>query len=356
MNRTKVVKKKTKNRETLLRNLRRGKARLEDRCPYQVIPHTPKYLGWPDIYRLYADVILMEQNNNLCFESSLFNHFKLYKQVQIVNYSSQRCLKFKLDNNSVPTIDWRAVVDKLQRSESYQLKQWVPAITNYCERYEAVIKQFTEDMTDERIDALIQANKKMEKIRQTVMKTYPCIEFKSSLKNGQIQITEMSFSEKYIAELGYDAESFTAAVFSEGIPEIAPLNSPGASNFARLRLEKYLTLDQDGFQTPEFETLFMMKGGIMKKTKLKIIYHTCYEKGAPGFVFLGVVVAKQKPAYISPHMEGLKLNNAYVQNLTTKEQQADEFLQTYYEKNVEPHYALMDKVCKIREIGEENHV
>lgn len=350
MYRTKIVKKKTKNRETLLRNLRKGKARKEARCAFDVIPHPLKFTGFPELYRLYADVILMEQNNNLTFESSLFNHFKLYKQAQIVNYATQKAIKFKMENQNVPTVDWRRLLDKLSTSNS--LQQWINPVKNYCERYESLIQKFQEGFTEERIIAMEESNTKMENIRQTLMKTYPCIEFKSMLKDGQINVSEMSFSEKYCSELGFTLDEFSSVVFEEGLPQISPLTGSGASSFAKLRLEKYLTFDQDGYQTPEFETYFIMKGGYMKKVKLKVLYHPCYEKGVPGFVIIGVVVAHQRPAYIAPHLQGLKLNTEFVDYMTNKEQEANQFLTAYYGEELEPKYSNLPKTCTIREIGD----
>lgn len=52
MLRTKIVKRKTKNKETLLRNLRKGKARLEARCAFQTIPYPLKFACVDQLYFL----------------------------------------------------------------------------------------------------------------------------------------------------------------------------------------------------------------------------------------------------------------------------------------------------------------
>jgi len=54
MIRSKVIKKRTKNRLTLLKNLRKGKARLEPRCGFQLIPCPVKYVNPNTIHHLYA--------------------------------------------------------------------------------------------------------------------------------------------------------------------------------------------------------------------------------------------------------------------------------------------------------------
>ena len=57
MIRSKTIKKRTKNRLTLLRNLRKGKARLEDRCGFQIIPLPLKYNYPCQFYRLNAVIL-----------------------------------------------------------------------------------------------------------------------------------------------------------------------------------------------------------------------------------------------------------------------------------------------------------
>jgi len=60
---------------------------------------------------------------------------------------------------------------------------------------------------------------KTDKLRQNLVKNYPCIEMKSQLRNGQIKLSEMNYSEKFISELGYSLESFASTVFEEGLPK-----------------------------------------------------------------------------------------------------------------------------------------
>lgn len=54
MHRSKIIKKRTKHRETLLRNLRKGKARLEERATFQLIPYPTKFSKALQMHRLYA--------------------------------------------------------------------------------------------------------------------------------------------------------------------------------------------------------------------------------------------------------------------------------------------------------------
>lgn len=48
-----------------------------------------------------------------------------------------------------------------------------------------------------------------------------------------------------------------------------------------------------------------------------------------------------------------RLNKGYVEEALKKEQQADEFLQRYYNTNTNGEYQNLNKVCKIKEIGYE---
>lgn len=355
MYRSKVVKKKTRNRQTLLRNLNKGKARKEPSCGYEVIPYSNKYPYKTHVHLLYGDVPLLEVNNSLTLEASLYNSYKLYKQSQIIEYPNQKVVKIQVENRKPPEIDWKPIVDKISNAESLQLREWAKLITTYCERYESVIKQLKEDeqfISEERLQSLIDINAKTEKIKDNIHKNYPFLEFKSQMKDGYIQLTEVAFSERYLQLLGYDVDSFPSIVFQEGIPEMVPTDSLSASAIAKFRLLKYLTTDPDGYQTPEFESVTIMKGGYIKKIRMRVHYLTCYEKGVIGYTFIAVIVAKQKPVLPAPTIsEPGAISQEFVKEMSQKEKEMSEFLAAYYsDEKVDEKYTNLHKVCQIKEI------
>jgi len=58
-----------------------------------------------------------------------------------------------------------------------------------------------------------------EIVRQNFIKNYPFMEYKSQLKNGKIQLSEIIFNEKFLTEIGFSTETFASAVFQEGLPK-----------------------------------------------------------------------------------------------------------------------------------------
>lgn len=75
------------------------------------------------------------------------------------------------------------------------------------------------EQTNEGIQALREASEKADKTRVDLIKTYPYFELKSQFKNGRVQLTEMLFNEKFLTELGYSVETFSATMFQEGLPK-----------------------------------------------------------------------------------------------------------------------------------------
>lgn len=81
-----------------------------------------------------------------------------------------------------------------------------------------ISKEFQGQLSKEKLQTLNEINVKSEKAMQTILKTYPSMYIKSQLKDGHIQITEISYTEKYLAEMGYTIDDFTTVMFREGIP------------------------------------------------------------------------------------------------------------------------------------------
>jgi len=127
-------------------------------------------------------------------------------------------------------------VERFENSDSTQIRAWAESVKNFCERYETIIRVIftskpnlipqkdyeiaeSSGLSSDMLKSYKEMTDKTDKLRQNLVKNYPCIEMKSQLKNGQIKLSEMNYSEKFIAELGYSLESFASTVFEEGLPK-----------------------------------------------------------------------------------------------------------------------------------------
>lgn len=127
-------------------------------------------------------------------------------------------------------------MERFENSESTQIRSWSDSVKNFCERYETIIrvilslihqliipKDFeaaeSSGLSSDVLKSYKEMSDKTAKMSQNLFKNYPCIEMKSQLKNGQIKLTEMLYSEKFVSELGYSLESFASTVFEEGLPK-----------------------------------------------------------------------------------------------------------------------------------------
>jgi len=362
MLRNKTIKKRTKNRLTLLRNLQKGKARLEPRCAFQMIPYPLKFSYGPQqMHQLYGDVILMEHHDTVVTETSLLNHFKVFKHAQLIEYQSTKLIKVLVENKGgAPSINWHETVEKFRNSESSHIRSWVDPVKAFCERHERLLKE-VEDMyyngcSSQRLQFYKEMTEKTFQMRQNLNKIFPCIEVKSQIKDGRFQITELIYNEKFLNEIGHSLESFSSSIFQEGLPRLIPFESNCGSLAAKLRLDKHLVVEKEGYQSEDVETCLIMKSGYMKKVKLRFHYHSSFEKELLGFNIFATIVAKQKPFIdVSMHADH-QVNKDFVRLMSNKEEEMTNFLSLYYNKAPELIYTNLDKVCKIKEISDPEEI
>lgn len=89
----------------------------------------------------------------------------------------------------------------------------------------------------------------------------------------------------------------------------------------------------------------------MKKVKFMSHYYPTFEKGVPGYSIFLVLVARQKPSLNCYNSLETKLNSDFVELMSQKEKEMEDFLNKYYdEEPIEKTYTNINKVCKIKEI------
>jgi len=362
MLRSKTIKKRTKNRLTLLRNLQKGKARLEPRCAFQMIPYPLKFSYGPQkMHQLYGDVILMEHHDTVVTETSLLNHFKVFKHAQLIEYQNTKLIKVLVENKAGATsINWHETIEKFKNSESNQIRSWAEPVKAFCERHERVLKE-VEDIyyngcSSQRLQFYKEMTDKTVQMRQNLNKIFPCIEVKSQIKDGRFQITELIYNEKFLNEIGHSLETCSTSIFQEGLPRLIPFESNCGSLAAKLRLDKHLVIEKEGYQSEDVETCLIMKSGYMKKVKLRFHYHSSFEKEMLCFNIFATIVAKQKPFIDVSMHAGHQVNKDFVRLMSNKEEEMSNFLSLYYNKAPELIYTNLDKVCKIKELSDPEEI
>ena len=95
---------------------------------------------------------------------------------------------------------------------------------NFCERYEEIVNDLEtfqyNGISQDLLTLYKEMNDMTNNTRQKFIKNYPCVEIKSQFKSGKIQITEVSYSEKFLLEIGHTLETFTTSVLQEGLPRL----------------------------------------------------------------------------------------------------------------------------------------
>lgn len=296
----------------------------------------------------------MEHHNTIVTEPSFLNNYKFFKNIHIANTPGQKVVKLMAEDRQYEPVNWKQVVERFENSESTQIQSWSESVKNFCERYETIIRDFetaeSSGLSSDALKSYQEMTNKTAKLSQNLFNNYPCIEMKSQLKNGQIRLTEMLYSEKFVNELGYSLESFASTVFEEGLPKMLPFDNQCGSMAAKFRLDKYLTIDKEGAQSEDVETCLIMKSGYMKKIKVRINYNCSYDKGVLNFHVFITIVARQRPFIDSANFGDIKVSSDFVKAMSSKELEMTNFLSTYYGQTLEQRYTNLDKICKIKEL------
>lgn len=89
----------------------------------------------------------------------------------------------------------------------------------------------------------------------------------------------------------------------------------------------------------------------MKKVKKTTHYYPIYERGVPGYSVMVTVVARQKPFPGQEKSNDAHINESFLQLMSNKQKEREEFISTFYEDTIEKKYNdYTDKVCKIKEL------
>lgn len=72
---------------------------------------------------------------------------------------------------------------------------------------------------------------KTVQMRQNLNKIFPCVEIKSSIKDGQMQVSEVIYNEKFLNEVGHGIDTFPTTIFQEGLPRYLIFKSRSINQF-----------------------------------------------------------------------------------------------------------------------------
>jgi len=88
----------------------------------------------------------------------------------------------------------------------------------------------------------------------------------------------------------------------------------------------------------------------MKKVKLRVHYHTSYEKGVLSFHIFGTIIARQRPYLDLTKSIEDKMSVEFIRLMSNKEQEMAQFMTEYYDMVPEQRFTNLDRICLIKEV------
>jgi len=296
----------------------------------------------------------MMKNGVLTTELSLFNEIKIFQNVSIVEMYDQKLVLVK----PIPRKDNRfftiaEILEEFADSEdSDEHKEWRKIFKSFHQTYDKVMKRQSRKKTksDTRKRFYSKVDAQTQEKTNYLYANFPILQLKYRLRNHQIQLYELVFSETFIAELGYSIDSFVNSVLKEGLPQLMPLNNSWSTTYLKALIGHYFTIEDSGYEISDQVSTLFMKNGYVKDVKYQTNLLMNYETNTFGMDVMFALTAKGEPYMMDPKYRETTINETFVQNMSKKEEETDMFLSMYYDVNLEKRYSYYDKICQIKEL------
>ena len=323
---------------------RPNKNKIDPRISYRLIEQPSKFMNPYLYYKLYGDMILMEDNGLKFCGSAPINNFKL---VSTVEYDK------KLELTTVNMVDatnnlsapWRYLTERLKSQNDEKLIKWADSIQSYCQLKEELMAQMTQIENSKYLSKL-KANIKINPLtRDYYINKYPVLIQKIQVTEKSSKQVCMRVNDKFLDLLGYSFPLFCNYVFRKGIPNFYPSASEEFNERIMPNLDRVFNHDlcDDNFLTSAY---LITKDGYLKPMLISI--HSFISFHQKRGLEIEILIAYQE--------DNKKIN------IKTKSPLSDfEDEQRYYEKDVneflkkfyDPSYqeGLLknaDKVCGYR--------
>jgi len=322
---------------------RKKKVKLE-KCRYEPIPFPLKFAYVGGVYHFYGGISLQEDHGRLITQTVLLSQCFKCDEVQVIKTPEQRILSMKL--LKLPVFEyppWQPMVEALKDPDKPEINRWADVLQEYCINYEDKMRQWSneESFRKQFSEAkLIKMNKESEKRIEEYFKKYPCINFRCQLDNGRMQFNEIIINENYLDHVGYTIDSFATTTLRDGLPQLLPNNNIDA---VKVYLDNYCSAEKNDYQSPEFPADLTLRKGFARKVNFKAHYFTTYRDGTFGMDCIWIITNKQAPNFCNTLPIQPDLNHAFLKNAVSKEDQATQFLEQYYQTSFNAKYTNIDK-------------
>jgi len=243
--------------------------RKVQRYRFRQIPPLSKHVSEEPIYSLHGDWPIMMKNNKLVTELSLFNEYKTFQNITVVEEYHQKLVQIKPNARKDKNLNSMNEVMELFSSsqDTEQATYWPKTFKNYYQTYDKVMKRQSRKKTksDTRKKFYTKVDAQTGEKTKELFEKNPVMMLKFRLRNHHSQLQEVVFGEKFIEELGHDVDSFVTLTLQEGLPQIMPIENPCSTVLMKTLIEKYFAVEENGYEIPNLSSTLLMKDGYVIK-------------------------------------------------------------------------------------------
>jgi len=286
-------------------------------------------------------------------EFSLYNSFKVIKNIS-VNNVDKKIIQVNLARNpSVIIPHWSYEVEKLVNSEDESMIEWGQKMKTFSEKFEDMIRGYdsrNSAMVDSQIQFFTEMNTISAKKRQQLFETYPCLHFKLRKTENNFEFNDLFFNEEFCKEIGYTADSFISTILEEGLPQVSHLDNEANLVPLQFFIDTSFGISKEGFESKPTESTILTKSGYAKKVQVQYYVMLNYENSVFDVDFITTYVSHDEPKLNKSLLQKNEMNQAFLKKMTTKEKELSKFLSIYYDESLPLRYTHHNKVCGIREL------
>lgn len=323
------------------------------RCRFKQIPQNSKYIHLNPVYPVCGDMPLMQFQDGLTTEISLFNESKTYRDMVVKEMYDQKVLAVRpIPKKNSEFLSQSEILEKLSHLDTMEIADWAKVLKVFYQKYDKVMKRQTRKKTksDTRKKFYVQVTSKTEQTKKDLYASYPCYEIKFRIKNHHSQLNEILFNENFLKEIGYSTDSFVSTILKEGIPQLMSYDSSNSFSIKSL-IENYFQIEDSGFLIPDLESTLLLKNGFVKKIKYQMHILMNYEANTFGMDIVWSILSKEEP-YLTQEKNLLdKINECFIQEMAVRENEADHFLSVFYNQSIQKRYTNINKICTIKELN-----
>lgn len=348
----KIIQKRVKKRERYAR-MARIRYRKEKNVPlakFECLPNPVKLFCSTPNHNFYLDLSMIEDENGLATEFSLFNKTKICNSISLMGEDDKLLYIKFCHNHSSEESNWRDVVNSWKNRNDAYWNTWANRIQDFSLSYENFIQQYNNKILGEEVfdKKLVQRQNEYLAKRNKLIQNNTCAEIRFRFEDRQMRASEVYFTSKYLARLGFGMEEFLELVFREGLPQQSFVQNNGIINVIEVLMDNFDQIFTQDFELLNQEITLVTKNQTLKKTKFNAVISGFFNKKLPEIAVLFSFDESQTALKAKSSIE--ISSQVDIEKALEFEKELKDFIDRYYSNENLNLYIKNEETCQIKPV------